>query len=67
MYVEAGGDAVRTSLIRSGLRDAETRTGYGASVTAYTRFLGPITLGVARNDAGAESAFLTVGYSFLEE
>jgi hypothetical protein len=66
VYLEAGLDALRTSLTRSDLRHGDGALGAGASLIAYTRLLGPITLGVARSDAGADTVFLTAGYSFVD-
>jgi predicted acylesterase/phospholipase RssA len=65
VYLEAGTDAVRGAAVRDDLGDAPTRVGYGASATAFLRGVGPITLGYARNDEGAQELFLTLGYDFL--
>lgn len=65
VYLEAGADAVRGAAGRGDLGDAPTRFGYGVSATAFLRPLGPITLGYARNDEGAQELFLTLGYDFL--
>jgi outer membrane protein assembly factor BamA len=64
IYHELGADAIRTGVVGSDLRRADTQLGYGASIVAYTRFLGPLTIGIARNDAGANKLFLTAGYPF---
>ncbi len=67
LYLEAGADAVRTSPSRGGLRSGETMYGFGASVTAHTRFLGPVSIGIGRNDQGALTGFVTAGYPFVPE
>ncbi len=67
LYLEAGVDVVRTALRRGDLGSAGDTVGYGASLIAHTRLLGPIALGAARNDAGAGMIFLTAGFPFLNE
>lgn len=67
VYVETGVDAIRTSASRHGLHDAPTVYGYGASVTMLTKLLGPISLGVARNDRDADVLFLTFGYGLFDD
>ena len=65
-WVEIGADTLRI-----GYGDdvpgasGESVAGYGVSVTALARVIGPITVGWSRNDRGASVAFLTVGYPFV--
>jgi predicted acylesterase/phospholipase RssA len=66
LYLEGGFDAIRTADLHADLRRAETRYGYGVSATAFVRFLGPVTLGVMRNDARSNTVFITAGYPFLD-
>jgi len=63
VYVEAGVDWIGTALERDALGDQGT-WGYGASIVGNARFLGPIAIGAARNDAGAGTVFVTVGFPF---
>lgn len=62
VYAEAGVDAVRRDLESTN----DTLVGYGVSFTALARFVGPVSLGYARNDAGASVLFLTLGYPFMD-
>jgi predicted acylesterase/phospholipase RssA len=62
LYVEAGADWVATSLDRGDLGTAGGTVGYGISLIANARFVGPMALGLSRNDDGAESWFFTVGF-----
>jgi hypothetical protein len=41
--------------------------GYGLSVIAHTRKLGPIAVGIGHNSDGAFTAFLTAGYPFVAD
>ena len=66
LYVEAGADWITTALDRGDLGDDGT-LGYGASIVAHSRFLGPIAVGIAQNDEGATTLFVTVGFPFLGE
>lgn len=65
VYFESGADVVRTALRRGDLGRADDTVGYGVSLIAHTRLLGPIALGAARNDNGAGMIFLTAGFPFL--
>jgi predicted acylesterase/phospholipase RssA len=67
LYLEAGADAIRTAARRDGLRGGDTMVGYGASVIVHTRLLGPLAIGIGRNDQGALTGFITAGYSFVPE
>jgi len=66
IYLEAGADVVRTALLRGALASADNTFGYGASLIAHTRLLGPVALGAARNDSGAGMIFVTAGFPFLK-
>ncbi len=65
VYLETGANVVRTALRRGDLGGADNNVGYGVSLIAHTRLLGPIALGAARNDDGAGMIFLTAGFPFL--
>jgi len=66
-YLEVGADAIRVSATRDGIRRAETTVGYGLSLIAHTRKLGPIAVGIGRNSEGAVTGFITAGYPFVAE
>jgi predicted acylesterase/phospholipase RssA len=66
IFVEAGADAIRTAFDRGDFGDAATGYGYGASLSAMTGFLGPLTLGAARNNDDATIWFFTLGYPLFE-
>jgi predicted acylesterase/phospholipase RssA len=62
LYVEAGTDWITTSIDRGDLGDDGGTVGYGMSLVANARGVGPIAVGLARNDDGAETWFFTVGF-----
>ncbi|ANM31408.1 hypothetical protein ABI59_20265 [Acidobacteria bacterium Mor1] len=61
LYLEAGVDWIATSATRDTLEDASGTYGWGASLTANVKFLGPISLGFAGNETGADTVFVLVG------
>ncbi len=65
IYLETGANVIRTAFQRGDLGAANDQVGYGLSLIAHTRLLGPIALGAARNDNGAGMLFLTAGFPFL--
>ncbi len=66
VYVEVGTDWISTAAERRDLGESGT-WGYGASIVGNVRFLGPISVGYAGNDAGADVFFVTAGFPFPAE
>ncbi len=66
IYVEAGVDGVTLAQRRDDLFDDGGTAGFGASVTAFSKLIGPITVGIAGNGDGAELIFVNVGFPLPE-
>lgn len=67
-WVEVGADSVRFGYGDEAPGIAgDSVAGYGISVTALVRTLGPITVGWSRNSQDGTLAFLTLGYPFVRQ